>query len=162
MKVFSDIDLKDFKAWNGGKDALDRILELGLEDEVQAYIEDIFPDGIEDTQLNDFLWFDAPDEFHLFDNNEVVDESCKAKSKDDLKEADDRWKFEGGEWVLDIDDEFWGWVETTGVEGTVIAGYEIEYSPTDDRRFSGYESDEDAIEDAKQWVEEKYRKFKKK
>ena len=63
MKIIDeDVDLKDFKAWSEGRDVLDRLIEYGTVDTAQAEIEELFPDGITDTQLNDWLWFDVEDQ----------------------------------------------------------------------------------------------------
>ena len=63
MKIIDeDVDLKDFKAWSEGRDVLDRLIEYGTVDKAQAEIEELFPDGITDTQLNDWLWFDVEDQ----------------------------------------------------------------------------------------------------
>lgn len=57
--IIENISLKEFKAWAGGKDRLDEIIELGLCDAAEDFINEIFPDGITDTKLNDWLWFEA-------------------------------------------------------------------------------------------------------
>lgn len=63
MKVIDeDVDLKDFEAWSGGKETLDKLIEYGTVGKAQAEIEELFPDGITDTQLNDWLWFDVEDQ----------------------------------------------------------------------------------------------------
>lgn len=73
MKITEDIDLADFKAWDGGKDTLDTLIENGKCEEAQGYIEELFPDGISDTDLNDWLWFEAEDQFPgwFFDYSEM-------------------------------------------------------------------------------------------
>ena len=68
--IFEDVDLRDFDAWSGGKDTLDELIELGLVDEVQQFIEDVYPDGCTDTKVNDILWFD-----------EYVNELIESKKK---------------------------------------------------------------------------------
>lgn len=63
MKIIDeDVDLEDFKAWDGGRDRLDELIEIGTVDKAQAEIEELFPDGITDTQLNDWLWFDVEEQ----------------------------------------------------------------------------------------------------
>lgn len=48
-----------FDAWAGATSTKDDIVEAGLVDEFDALIEDIYPDGITETQLNDILWHDS-------------------------------------------------------------------------------------------------------
>lgn len=53
-----ECDLEDFDAWSGGKDTLDALIEKGVCDEVEEFIEQCFPDPQTDTDINDFLWFE--------------------------------------------------------------------------------------------------------
>lgn len=57
IKITEEIDLINFKAWSGGKDTLDDLSSDDIE-KLQSIIEDIYPDGMTDTQLNDLLWFE--------------------------------------------------------------------------------------------------------
>lgn len=62
MKIYSEQSLADFKFWSGAEDTTQRIWEeLGREgfDQLEAILEDSYPDGIDETELNDLLWFDA-------------------------------------------------------------------------------------------------------
>lgn len=59
MTIKSDISLKNFGAWSGGKDTLNRIINEGKCDELESMLEDLYPDGMTDTELNDLLWFDS-------------------------------------------------------------------------------------------------------
>ena len=57
MKIFVDIPLADFKFWSGGQD---HAKELTFEqlDEVESILEDIYPDGIDEMDLNAIFWYD--------------------------------------------------------------------------------------------------------
>ena len=59
MQITYELDLKSFKAWSSGRDTLDRIIEEDMCEDLEFILEDIFPDGMTETQLNDLLWFDA-------------------------------------------------------------------------------------------------------
>jgi len=62
MKVTNDnLTLRDFKAWSGAKDTQETILNEGKGEEFDSLIEELYPDGIDETHLNDLLWFS--DEF---------------------------------------------------------------------------------------------------
>lgn len=65
MMIKNDISLENFGAWNGGKSTLDRIINEGKCDELESMLEDLYPDGMTDTQLNDLLWFDSDTVFGL-------------------------------------------------------------------------------------------------
>ena len=58
MKITSEMSLKNFKAWAGGKVTLNKLIELDKCDELEFILDDLYPDGLSDTQLNDILWFD--------------------------------------------------------------------------------------------------------
>ena len=49
--------LENFRAWSGGKDTLDVLIEKGVCDEVEGFIEETF-EYPTDTEVNDFLWFE--------------------------------------------------------------------------------------------------------
>ena len=58
MKITSEISLKNFKAWSGAKDTLNKLIELDKCEELEFILEDLYPDGLTETELNDILWFD--------------------------------------------------------------------------------------------------------
>lgn len=61
MKVTREINLDEFKAWSGGKETLDELRKTGFVDNAQELVEELWPDGVDATTLNDFLWFDLKD-----------------------------------------------------------------------------------------------------
>ena len=58
MKITSEMSLKNFKAWSGAKDTLNKLIELDKCDDLEFILEDLYPDGLTETQLNDMLWFE--------------------------------------------------------------------------------------------------------
>jgi len=54
----NNLTLRDFKAWSGAVDTQETILNEGKGEEFDSLIEEIYPDGIEETHLNDLLWFE--------------------------------------------------------------------------------------------------------
>ena len=58
MKITSEISLKNFKAWSGAKDTLNKLIELDKCEDLEFILDDLYPDGLTDTQLNDILWFE--------------------------------------------------------------------------------------------------------
>lgn len=59
MKITYELDLNTFEAWSGGENTLDRIIENGLVNQFEMLLEDCYPDGMSETQLNDILRFDS-------------------------------------------------------------------------------------------------------
>ena len=58
MKITSEMSLKNFKAWSGAKDTLNKLIELDKCDDLEFILDDLYPDGLTETELNDILWFD--------------------------------------------------------------------------------------------------------
>lgn len=67
MTIKSEISLENFEAWSGGKNTLDRIINEGKCDELESMLEDLYPDGMTDTELNDLLWHDSDTVFEWLD-----------------------------------------------------------------------------------------------
>ena len=58
MRIYTDLDLDTFGAWSGAVSTLDRIREEGKTRDLEAILEDLYPDGMDETALNDLLWFE--------------------------------------------------------------------------------------------------------
>lgn len=67
MTIKSDISLENFEAWSGGKSTLDRIINEGKCSRLESMLEDLYPDGMTDTELNDLLWHDSDTVFEWLD-----------------------------------------------------------------------------------------------
>lgn len=59
MTITYELDLNSFEAWSGAKDTLDRIQREGKCSLLEQILEDTYPDGMTETELNDLLWFDS-------------------------------------------------------------------------------------------------------
>ena len=62
MKIISETSLANFEYWSGAADTANRSWEEKGEagfHQLEAILEDMYPDGIDETELNDLLWFDA-------------------------------------------------------------------------------------------------------
>jgi len=55
MKITSELNLLNFEFWSGAKQHNFTYSELK---EIQYLLEDIYPDGITETEINDLFWFD--------------------------------------------------------------------------------------------------------
>jgi len=59
MKIISeDKRLRDFDFWSGAKDTVDYLTSDEL-DIIEDMLEDAYPDGMTETQVNDLFWFDT-------------------------------------------------------------------------------------------------------
>ena len=59
MKTFyENTTLVNFDAWSGATDTQDRIINEGKAEQFDNLIEELYPDGLTETTLNDLLWFE--------------------------------------------------------------------------------------------------------
>lgn len=63
MKVTYEFNLREFKAWSGAVDTLNKIESFDIEhpgamDRAQEYIEECLGDEATVTEVNDMLWFE--------------------------------------------------------------------------------------------------------
>lgn len=97
-KISYDLLDGTYKPWSGAVDTWETIEEEGLLDELDSLLEDIYPDGLSETELNDLLWFDKDwvfeqlgisdgEEFIGDEEDEEYDESLKVKNKGRIKES---------------------------------------------------------------------------
>lgn len=61
LKITTEIELYQFRAWGGAKSRLDEIIRLGIEKEMEQYIIEYYGDRLTDGDLNDILWFEMDD-----------------------------------------------------------------------------------------------------
>lgn len=57
MLVTREISLDCFEAWSGAEDTL-RVLTESDCRTIECLLEDLYPEGMTETQLNDILWFE--------------------------------------------------------------------------------------------------------
>lgn len=57
MKITKDVSLENFEAWSGGKDTLNELTSSECE-QLESQLEELYPDGMDETQVNDILWFE--------------------------------------------------------------------------------------------------------
>ena len=77
MTYTIDESLENFRAWSGGKDTLAVLIEKGVCEQVEEFIEECFSHPT-DTDINDFLWFERDqiaehlgyDDWEAFENGE--------------------------------------------------------------------------------------------
>ena len=58
MKTYRETTLTNFEAWSGAKNTKQIIIEHDKENEFDSLIEELHPDGLTETHLNDILWFE--------------------------------------------------------------------------------------------------------
>lgn len=69
LTITREVELSRFDAWSGGKDRLDKIIELGIEGEAEDYIRELGSGTMSEGDLNDILWFEMDDFISQYDNS---------------------------------------------------------------------------------------------
>ena len=59
MIIKTETNLRGFEAWSGATETKKIILDAGLEEEFEMLIDELYPEGLTDPELNDILWFDS-------------------------------------------------------------------------------------------------------
>jgi hypothetical protein len=57
MKLFKEESLQNFEFWSGAKDRVAKLTTDEL-DQIELTLEELYPDGMSETELNDLFWFD--------------------------------------------------------------------------------------------------------
>jgi len=78
--VTYELDLARFEAWSGAVYTLDRIREEGKCEELEYMLEELYPNGLTETQLNDLLWFERE---WLYESLGISDEEDEDEEEED-------------------------------------------------------------------------------
>ena len=90
MKYYVEEDASSFKFWSGAAENIATAIELGTDDQVFYILEDLFYDGeASDTQINDYVWFDMPNDYPELFGEEDEDDDYDDESEDDESEEDE-------------------------------------------------------------------------
>lgn len=92
------MDIGDYRPWSGAVSTFYKIQDADMVGALEDYLEDIYPEGLTVTELNDILWFDgesvlrdlgiADEEDDGDEDEEDIDESCKKKPVKEGKSVD--------------------------------------------------------------------------
>lgn len=77
MALVVNVGIDGFKPWSGAISTWNEIEEANKVDELEYLLEEIYPEGITDTQLNDILWFESDwiyESLGITDEDEEEDE----------------------------------------------------------------------------------------
>ena len=113
MTITYELDLNSFQAWSGAKDTLDRIQREGKCGLLEQILEDTYPDGMTETELNDLLWFDSESVY------EWLGIRSEEQIKKEIKEAEEELAEVQSNLEDDLDDEL-----TTEERAEIIESYQ--------------------------------------
>ena len=77
MYIKKYMDWNDIKenSWAGAVQVIEEIEKQGREEEAMSLISEVFYDEVPDeTQVNDFIWFDLADMMNLYDDEDDEDD----------------------------------------------------------------------------------------
>ena len=97
------IDFSEYKPWSGAVDTYELIKDADKLDELEAYLEECYPDGVTATQINDILWFDSDQVLSYLGLGDVEDEEVDECLKEEVKEVP--WTVQ---WTEDSEPSFIG------------------------------------------------------
>ena len=140
MKIYTEQSLADFKFWSGAETTAQRIWEeQGSEgfDQLEAILEDLYPDGIDETDLNDLLWFDADTVYEWLGIDDEEEEEDEEDDDDEEEETEPT-----NDYVINVGDSWDDLTpqQTFSTEQAAISAakalhdkcVEVVYSPCDD------------------------------
>ena len=99
MTITYELDLNSFQAWSGAKDTLDRIQREGKCAELENVLEELYPDGMTETELNDLLWFDSESVY------EWLGIRSEEQIEKEIKEAEEELAEKLSDLEFDLDDD---------------------------------------------------------
>ena len=57
MKIIKEDSLRNFDFWSGARDRVKYLSDEDF-DQIEETLEEIYPDGMTETEINDLFWFD--------------------------------------------------------------------------------------------------------
>lgn len=95
MKIYTEQSLRNFQFWSGAKDFARELTDEQL-NQVEAILEDSYPDGMSETEVNDLFWFEE----------DTIREwlGLFTEEQEEANKAIERWEDANPdfvEWVLD-------------------------------------------------------------
>ena len=75
LKIYKEAyDINDLTTWSGATNTVNTIILKEKSNELFALLEELFPEGATETQINDLLWFDDDYIFECLGINEENEE----------------------------------------------------------------------------------------
>lgn len=99
MTITYELDLNTFEAWSGAKETLERIQrerKCGL---LEQILDDIYPDGMTETELNDLLWFEPETVY------EWLGIRSEGQIEKEIEEAEEELEEKLSDLEFDLDDD---------------------------------------------------------
>lgn len=91
MTIHTETALRNFEFWSGAKERADMLTSSQL-DAIETELEQLYPDGIGETELNDLFWFDFDFVCSLIGTSEAAvfgEEEGEEEEKEEQEEETD-------------------------------------------------------------------------
>lgn len=93
MKMYREENLTNFEFWSGAKNTVEYLTWEELE-QIESILEEMYPDGMDETDINDFFWFeeDTIAEWLGYEDFEELmhrDDENEDEEEDDEDDEDD-------------------------------------------------------------------------
>lgn len=85
MKIYTECSLENFVPWSGAVYTFNHIMAEGGMKNLEWVLEDLYPDGIDETTLNDIFWFEPEWCFEMAGVSNPYEE----KEEDDEEDEED-------------------------------------------------------------------------
>lgn len=82
MKIYRE-GIDNYEPWSGAVDRWNEIVEAGKLYELEALLEEEYPEGMSETDLNDFIWFEEDTWRDWLDMEEEEDDEDEDEDEDD-------------------------------------------------------------------------------
>lgn len=89
LKIYVDTT-ENFKPWSGAVSTYETIAEEDKLDDLDFLLEELYPEGISESHLNDILWFESDWVFAQLGINDMV--GGEIFDEEDLEEDEDEEK----------------------------------------------------------------------
>ena len=122
MTITYELDLNSFEAWSGAKETLERIQREGKCEELENVLEELYPDGMTETELNDLLWFDSESVY------EWLGIRSESQIKEEIEEAEAELEEKLSDLEFDLDDDL-----TEAERKDIIESYQPEVDEIKER-----------------------------
>ena len=88
MTIHTETALRNFEFWSGAKDRADMLTSSQL-DAIETELEQLYPDGMTETELNDLFWFDFDFVCSLIGTSEAAVFGEEEEEEEQEEETDD-------------------------------------------------------------------------
>lgn len=83
MKIISEKHVSKFTPWSGAVDTFNAIDKADKMDALENTLNELYPDGMTDTELNDLLWFESETVFEWLGMTTTEDDEDDEADEDD-------------------------------------------------------------------------------